>query len=228
MYKTTDGGSNWKKLKKICSNTDLVISGSRLLATHRIQPGSRPMVSVSGDLGKTWKDIQLESEIALPRSIAVDPGNPDLIYIGGIIFDGKTRGVIYKSSNGGGKWTKILDSTDKYPYLTKIALAPSRQSDPNTIYICSQKGLHKSGDGGNKWISLYPNPCSSISITKRGDLYLLKNRSIVRYKEKEGIWETVFRYKNNQLYKLYIDEINNRFYIASMKGLVSFKLDGNL
>jgi hypothetical protein len=58
-------------------------------------------------------------------AIAVDPGNPDVLYVGA------AQGGIYRSINGGTSWTQIFDSAEALT-IGALALAPS---DPTILYV---------------------------------------------------------------------------------------------
>ncbi|HVB38049.1 MAG TPA: hypothetical protein VND92_05895, partial [Vicinamibacterales bacterium] len=63
----------------------------------------------STDAGKTWKKIGLADTHVISR-IVVDPSNPDVVYVaamGHVFADNPERGV-FKSTDGGQTWKKIL------------------------------------------------------------------------------------------------------------------------
>ncbi|MGB7203798.1 MAG: carboxypeptidase regulatory-like domain-containing protein [Pyrinomonadaceae bacterium] len=58
-------------------------------------------------------------------SIAVHPTNPDIVYVG------TAQGGLYRSTNGGTSWTRLMDSALSLA-IGAIAIAPSQ---PDTIYV---------------------------------------------------------------------------------------------
>jgi len=58
-------------------------------------------------------------------AIAVDPTNPDVVYVGA------AQGGVYRSTNGGTSWTRIFESAESLA-IGALALAPS---DPTILYV---------------------------------------------------------------------------------------------
>lgn len=58
-------------------------------------------------------------------AIAVDPGNPDVVYVGA------AQGGVYRSINGGTSWTQIFDAAESLA-IGALVLAPS---DPSILYV---------------------------------------------------------------------------------------------
>jgi photosystem II stability/assembly factor-like uncharacterized protein len=58
-------------------------------------------------------------------SIAVHPSNPDIVYVG------TASGGLYRSTNGGGSWTAMMDNAASLA-IGSIAIAPNQ---PDTVYV---------------------------------------------------------------------------------------------
>ncbi|MDE2460902.1 MAG: glycosyl hydrolase [Gammaproteobacteria bacterium] len=124
----------------------------------------------STDGGKTWTHIGLEKTEVISW-IIIDPINPDVVYVaalGHVWASNPERGV-YKSSDGGKTWTKILYVNDKTGAMT-LAMDPS---NPQVLYATMWEayrrpwtlssggpgsGIYKSTDGGATWTNLTHNP----------------------------------------------------------------------
>ena len=123
----------------------------------------------STDAGKTWKAIGLESSYHIPR-IRIHPKNPDVVYaavMGNLYRDTEERGV-YRSTDGGETWEKILfsnagagavdlimDPTNPrilYASTWKIRRTPSNLSSGG-----EGSALWKSTDGGDSWTEITRN-----------------------------------------------------------------------
>lgn len=120
----------------------------------------------STDAGTTWKNIGLADSKHISR-IRIHPKNPDLVYVaamGNLWKPNETRGI-FRSSDGGQTWKKIL-------YINDKAGAADLVLDPNnprimyaSIWNMSRNGyrmdsggpdskLWKSTDGGDTWENL--------------------------------------------------------------------------
>lgn len=114
--------------------------------------------------GATWQPIgpaplgTLDQQAAWggrTNSIAIDPRDPDVLYLGAAL------GGVWKSTDGGASWTPL---TDDQPSLASgaIALAPS---NPDRVYVGTGEenfsgdslygaGVLRSDDGGISWAQL--------------------------------------------------------------------------
>lgn len=120
----------------------------------------------STDAGKTWQHMGLAGTHTIPR-IVIHPTNPDIVYVaasGHEWTDNPERGV-YKSTNGGQTWSKVLYVNDKTGAID-LVMDPS---DPNTLYAATWQrirkkwhdprnepdytgsGIYKTTDGGATW-----------------------------------------------------------------------------
>ncbi len=72
--------------------------------------------------GQTSPSVAVSGRVA---AIAVDPSNPNLIYVGA------AQGGVFRSTDGGATWTPIMDSALSLA-VGAIAIAPSQ---PSTIYV---------------------------------------------------------------------------------------------
>jgi hypothetical protein len=75
-------------------------------------------------------------------ALAVDPGNPEIVYAGG-------WGSIFKSTNGGDTWNDV--TTDPWTRVTALAIDPTRTA---TVYAGTDRGVSKTTDGGRSWHSV--------------------------------------------------------------------------
>ncbi len=168
IYKTTDGGRNWKKVLYVNNQTgasDLVMEPGNpnvfYAGTWRVirtpysleSGGAGSGIWKSTDGGETWKNISASK--GLPKGlwgitgIAVAPSNTEKIYA--IIEN--AGGGLFMSTNGGESWT--LASSDnnirqRAWYYTKIFVDPKNE---NQVY-CPNVGFMVSRDGGKTFQSL--------------------------------------------------------------------------
>jgi len=182
LWKTTDGGVSWKPTTDkdvdnsavggvaVCeANPDIVFftTGETELRGN-IMPGNG--VYKSTDAGKTWKNVGLKQVQNFSR-VRIDPTNCNNVLVGGFgKYSGQSpdRGV-YKSSDGGATWRKVL-YRDPKTGAVDISIDPK---NPSVVYAALWEawrkpwgmssggpgsGLFKSADGGEHWTELTRNP----------------------------------------------------------------------
>jgi photosystem II stability/assembly factor-like uncharacterized protein len=182
LWKTTDGGTTWNPVTDgkadasavggvaVCeANPDVVYftTGETELRGN-IMPGNG--VYKSTDAGKTWKHVGLRDVQNFSR-VRIHPTDCNTVFVGGFGHYGAPnaeRGV-YKSSDGGATWRKIL-YRDPRTGAVDISIDPK---NPSVVYAALWEawrkpwgmssggpgsGLFKSVDGGEHWTELTRNP----------------------------------------------------------------------
>ena len=165
IFKTTDGGKNWKKVLYVNNKTggsDLIMEPGNpavlYAGTWRIQRTPYSMESggeggglwKSVDGGETWKNISAAK--GLPKGlwgivgVTVSPSNTDKIYA----LIENAAGGMFVSSDAGESWT--LQSSDnnirqRAWYYTKVFVDPKNEND---VYVLNVNFL-KSTDGGKTY-----------------------------------------------------------------------------
>ena len=120
----------------------------------------------STDAGDTWRHIGLPEAGQIGR-IIVHPNDPDIVYaavLGHIFGPNPERGV-YRTTNGGLTWAKVLYVSDEAG-VVDLAVNPS---NPRILYAAVWEakrtpwtmvsggpgsGVYKTVDGGNTWVEL--------------------------------------------------------------------------
>ncbi len=124
----------------------------------------------STDGGETWGHIGLE-KTGIISWIIVDPNDPNVVYVAALgqgWVSNPERGV-FKSTDGGETWKKILYVDDKTGAIT-LAMDPS---NPRVLYASMWQayrrhwmlssggpgsGIYKTTDGGARWTNISHNP----------------------------------------------------------------------
>jgi photosystem II stability/assembly factor-like uncharacterized protein len=116
--------------------------------------------------GNTWNHLGLE-DVGSVGKIIVHPTNPDIAYVaamGHLFAKGPDRGL-YRTTNGGQQWEKILFINDSTGMID-LAIHPE---NPDILYACAwqrvrkagsriyggiSSGIYKSTNGGDTWQKL--------------------------------------------------------------------------
>lgn len=121
----------------------------------------------SVDGGKTWTNVGLKESLHIGR-IAIDPKQPDIVYVAsaGPLYKGGGERGVYKTTDGGKTWTRILEGPNDTTGFIDIAINPK---DGKTLYACAYdrlrrawhirdngpgSGVYRSKDAGKTWTKL--------------------------------------------------------------------------
>ncbi|HWR13616.1 MAG TPA: hypothetical protein VN577_02215 [Terriglobales bacterium] len=147
IYKTTDGGANWTKLKNGLPKVELgriglAIAPSNpniIYATVEAADGKGGIFR-SVDKGSNWERRNpFDSGAMYYSQINVDPKNPDRIYVGS---------VYYKVSDDGGKTLRNLGEKNKHVDNHVIWIDPT---DTDYYLVGCDGGLYETHDRGENW-----------------------------------------------------------------------------
>jgi len=104
----------------------------------------------SPDGGASWNGINTGLSGLYTTEIAIHPQTTSTLY-------GYADYAIWKSTNSGGNWIKIQNTSSVY----KIQFDPS---DPTDIYVAKDQGLLRTLNGGSTWETIYPDGQWTTSI----------------------------------------------------------------
>jgi photosystem II stability/assembly factor-like uncharacterized protein len=164
LYKTTDAGKTWKQVLKISENTgvtdvvmdprnpDVLFAAAYQRRRHvwtLIDGGPESALYRSGDGGASWKKLEkngLPKEEMGRIGLAISSSRPDVIYA--MVEAANKAGGFFRSTDGGGNWTKMGDYQPTSPqYYQKIFADPA---NPDRVYAMDTF-MQVTEDGGKSF-----------------------------------------------------------------------------
>ncbi len=252
IYKSTDAGKTWSFIG---------LRDVGQIATVRVHPtnpdivyvaaGGNPFIANkergvyrSSDGGKTWKNILFISDTCGAADLELQPGSPNVIFASmwhgqrkpWTIISGAREGGIYKSTDGGEKWTKLANGLPNELFgRSNVAISVA---SPNRIYALIEakpgSGLYRSEDAGATWSLI--NAAGSL-ITRPfyyDTLGVDPNNADVVYVGNEGWFKSTDAGKtfrrapvpHGDNHDLWINPKNSQYMIQANDGGANVSLDG--
>lgn len=180
VWKSEDYGTSWNNVSdgffstpsigaiQIATNDPNIVyvgTGSDGLRSNVI--GGKGVYK-SIDAGKTWEHIGLE-KVGQIGAVEIDPTNSNVVWVAAIgnAFRANSERGIFKTTDGGQNWEKVLFVSEKVGF-SDLELLPG---NPNVVYAAAWKaerkpwtiisggtsaegGIYKSVNGGKDWIKL--------------------------------------------------------------------------
>jgi photosystem II stability/assembly factor-like uncharacterized protein len=170
VYKSTDAGETWQHVG---------LAETQAIGRVRVHPGDCNTVWVaalghpfgrnpergifrSRDGGGTWEKVLFVNDSTGAVDLALDPGNPDVMYAGFWQVNRKSWGMfsggpgsgLHKSTDGGSTWTSLKNNPGLPQSIWgKVGVSVSG-ADPNRVYAIIEAdsgGVFVSDDAGATW-----------------------------------------------------------------------------
>lgn len=180
LWKTDDLGMTWHNISDgyfktgsvgaiavAESDPNIIYAGMGEHAVRGVMTHHGDGVYKSSDAGKTWKKIGLDGTQHISRVI-IHPKNPDVVYIAaqGALYGPSQERGIYRSTDGGLTWTKVLYIDEKTgcselsmdmnnPLILYAAMWEHGRKPWQVISGGPGSGLYKSKDGGVTWDKIH-------------------------------------------------------------------------
>ncbi|MCB9772131.1 MAG: hypothetical protein H6754_06235 [Candidatus Omnitrophica bacterium] len=159
----------------------IVPTAKKIIATSSLWGKQVNQVIVSDDDGEHFKIVRdglpekrpkkntMWGE-GLPRALAVDTQNPDMMYLG---IDGDDGGGLFISKNGGYKWERSSGQPDSLRIYNGLVVDVK---DSNTLYwaACGKKGgIYRTNDRGLTWKKVFSRSdwVFDLHMSSDGTLY---------------------------------------------------------
>ncbi len=144
--------------------------GTVYVGTGEVNPGGGSLtytgtgLYVSRDQGESWEHIGLADSGAI-GAITIDPASPQRIFVAaaGSLFNGGGDRGVYRSTDGGATWTRVLQGINEFTGATEVFIDPNvanrlyavlwdhRREPDKRSYGGRGSGVYRSTDGGNTW-----------------------------------------------------------------------------
>lgn len=226
LYKTTDGGKNWKKVLgdnewtgatdviQDPSNPDCMYAATwqrgRTVASY-MGGGPGSAIYRSTDAGETWEKLKvgLPSSIMGKIGLAISPQKPDVVYAA-IELDNRAGGI-YRSANRGASWEKRSNTVSGAtgPHYYQELYASPHQFD--RIYLVDFR-IQISEDGGKTFRTMKEDNKHSdnhaIAFRKDDPNYLLVGTDGGLYESFDlaETWRFMANLPVTQFYKIALDD----------------------
>jgi photosystem II stability/assembly factor-like uncharacterized protein len=162
LFKSTDGGTNWKQLTKGLPTTaeglgriglDVSRSDPKCLFAIVDAPRAGGLYR-SDDAGESWQRVNGEPRLWGRGSdfaeVKIDPKNKDVVYVANV--------GLYKSTDGGKSFTCFKGAPGGDDYHT-VWVSPD---DSNVLLVAADQGAIVTVNGGETWSSWYNQPTAQF------------------------------------------------------------------
>ena len=260
VWKTTNAGVTWKNISDgyfggsigavSVSESDpniLYVGTGEQTVRGNVSPGYGGFWK-SLDAGETWKKMNLNIDQVQVGRIAIHPKNPDVVLIAvmGDLFKNSSDRGLYKTTDGGDTWSKVL-YTNNRAGAVDVSID---KNNPRIVYASTWNirrtpyslesggegsGLWKSTDGGDTWKNISGNEglpsgtwgISGVAISpvnSKKIFALIENQDGGLYKSDDGgnSWKKVNEDRNLRqrawyYTRIYADTQNeNRVYVMNV------------
>ena len=156
FFKTTDSAANWNNRNDLTGEITILAIAPN--SPNTIYAGTFNGPFRSTDAGATWTKTSTTgiSGSLFSASIAVDPTNSQVVYVG------SQSGGLRKSSNGGDSWSNVNIPLNNAT-VSSIVFDPVI---PSTMYVGAGNGVFRSTDSGTTWTALNNFPLPFIPAVR--------------------------------------------------------------
>jgi photosystem II stability/assembly factor-like uncharacterized protein len=159
IYKSIDGGANWKEVAQGIPTEGLGHIGIAVAPTNRNRiyaavDAKEGGIFRSEDAGATWTRLSADKRLWdrgwYFEKVTVDPKDADTVYV--------MNTSVYRSTDAGKTWTAIKGAPGGDDYH-QLWIYPD---DPKRMVLASDQGAIVTEDGAQTWSSWYNQPTAQI------------------------------------------------------------------
>ncbi|MCX2719569.1 WD40/YVTN/BNR-like repeat-containing protein [Lentiprolixibacter aurantiacus] len=225
VYKTTDGGKNWKKVLFISERTgvsdvEFLPSNPNIIFAAAWKAERKPWTIISGgtqeeggiyksiDGGQSWNKVYkgLPGGLIGKIDIEVCPSDSRIVYA--LVEAPGDEGGLYKSVDQGETFTHISSNggiRTRPFYYTNLKVDPK---NPDILYAMAT-GYFKSTDGGKNWSRMRPPHGDNHDMwinPNNTDLFIQSNDGGANVTHNGGeTWSTQFNQPTAEIYQVEVD-----------------------
>lgn len=158
VMRSSDGGRSWED-RKPGGPYDAHTMRTHRLATGRVYVAAGDGYAESHDGGITWEWPMAGLRHRYVWSVAVDPGDPEVVIISSArgpreAHDpGSAASAVYRRAGGEAEWSEISIGLPEEKGTIVPELA-TNSSEPGVFYLASNRGVFRSTDAGLTWRQL--------------------------------------------------------------------------
>ena len=173
-------------------------------------------VHVTRDGGSNWEDVTPSNMPTwlMVNSVEPHPTNPAGCYIAGTLYkEGDFKPYLYKTTNYGQSWEKIVNGIDEEHFTRVLRADPKMEG---LLYAGTETGMYISHDDGQQWHPFQLN----LPIVPITDL-AIKDDNLIAATQGRGIWIIDDLTLIHQMNDAISDEQNHLF-----KPMASYRFPG--
>jgi len=148
LYRSSDGAQSWQKVYSQRSVGPIAIDANGVVyaGTNDIYNTSASLLAKSSDHGATWSDADGDL-----HTVSILGTRVEALAVDGATLVASMRTRMYRSTDAGAHWTKVVDTNEGGEILQVAAAAPGAFLAGVTSNSAPIGGILRSSDGGASW-----------------------------------------------------------------------------
>jgi photosystem II stability/assembly factor-like uncharacterized protein len=146
VMRSSDRGASWGSIAipgaAQCLSSDPFFAGRVIAAGYTLGSFPEAAVFISTDFGRTWSQQALGPDTNYAYSVAFDPVNSGIAYVGCY------RGMVYRTTDAGNSWGLRNTGLPAGSALTSLSVNPG---DPRIVITGAADGVYRTTSAGDSW-----------------------------------------------------------------------------